>query len=397
MSPWEVGKLNKSAYGLIDAPYLWYCALVAELNQLGFIATPFDPCLFILRAPKGAPNEGSLAGVLGIHVDDGIGGGNELYREKIKELEKKFPFGSHKTRAFTFTGIEVTQRGDNSIHLSQSAYVRKIKPIAIDVNRKTQTNSSINETEKLALRGLIGSLQYASTNTRPDLSSKLSFLQSSINSATVETLLEGNKLLHEAKQHHDLAIVIKPIPVQDFRFMAFSDASFSSSKKPDSHAGVIIVGTHRDISDNKQCPISPMIQRVVTSTLAAESTSLASALDQLAWLRIFWSWLHDPSVEWRKPEQTLKQLSPAISAPTFKHKADIAITDCKSLYDLTTRTALPSCAEFRVQLVSRAIKEALQENITLRWVHSGAQLADALTKAMESHFLRETCVWGHTD
>jgi transposase InsO family protein len=142
MSPWEVGKLNKGAYGLIDAPYLWYCALVTELQKLGFVATPFDPCLFVLRMPAGESNAGALAGVLGVHVDDGIGGGNEFYQEKIKLLEKKFPFGSHKTQAFTFTGIEVNQRGDNSIHLSQSSYVRKIKPIAIDINRKSQTNSA---------------------------------------------------------------------------------------------------------------------------------------------------------------------------------------------------------------------------------------------------------------
>jgi len=401
MTDHEVGKLNKGAYGLIDAPFLWYCALVTELKQLGFEATPFDPCLFVLRVPEGEPSAGSLAGILGVHVDDGIGGGNEFYDKKIKLLEKKFPFGSHKTTAFTFTGIEVTQRGDMSIHMSQSSYVKKIPAIAIDPNRKTTPEEPINEKEKCALRGLVGSLQYAATNTRPDLSSKLSFLQSAINHATVETLMEGNRLLHEAKKHHDVAIVIKPIPLQDFRFMAFSDASFSSNKKPDSHAGVFIVGTHKEINDNKQCPISPIawgckkIQRVVTSTLAAESTSLASALDQLAWLRIFWSWLLDPRTNWRKPEDTLKSISPAISAPTFKETADIAITDCKSLYDLTTRTAPPSCSEFRVQLVSRAIKEALQEGILLRWVHSGAQLADALTKAMESHFLRATLKYGY--
>jgi len=357
MGPHEVGKLNNGANGLIDAPYLWYCALVTELKRIGFEPTPFDPCLFVIRNPAENGKAGSLAGVLGIHVDDGIRGGNELYRSKIKLLEEKFPFGSHKTSAFTFTGIEVTQQGDNSIHLSQSAYVRKIPSISIDINRKTLNNQPVNDQERLALGGLVGSLQYAATNTRPDLSSKLSFLQSAINHATVETLHEGNRLLH---------------------------------------AGMIIVGTHRDIADNRQCPISPIacgckkIQRVVTSTLAAESTSLASALDQLAWLRIFWSWLHDPSVNWRKPEQTLPQLNPAIIAPTFKTTADIAITDCKSLYDLTTRTAPPSCSEFRVQLVSRAIKEALSEGIMLRWVHSGAQLADALTKQMESHFLRET-------
>ena len=57
---------------------------------------------------------------------------------------------------------------------------------------------------------------------------------------------------------------------------------------------------------------------------------------------------------------------------------------------MITRTAPPSCSEFRVQLMARAIKESLREGTTLRWVPSGAQLADSLTKAMESHFLRET-------
>ena len=103
----------------------------------------------------------------------------------------------------------------------------------------------------------MGSLQCAATNTRPDLSSRLSLLQSAIPHATIGTLQEGNKLLHEAKRFHDVTITIKPIPVEDFRFMAFSDASFSSQKKPDSHAGLFIVGTHQKISQNVQCAISP--------------------------------------------------------------------------------------------------------------------------------------------
>ena len=47
-----------------------------------------------------------------------------------------------------------------------------------------------------------------------------------------------------------------------------------------------------------------------------------------------------------------------------------------------------------MQLVARAIKEALREGTQLRWVHGGAQLADSLTKAMESHFLRATLKHG---
>ena len=122
---------------------------------------------------------------------------------------------------------------------------------------------------------------------------------------------------------------------------------------------------------------------------------MASALDQLSWLRLYWKWLHDPKTQWHRPEDALMKVEPAISVATLPSTADVAVTDCKSLHDLITRTAPPQCSEFRVQLVARAIKETLREGINLRWVHTGAQLADALTKIMETNFLRETLKWGH--
>ena len=408
----EIAKLQKGAYGLIDAPYLWYCALVQELTRLGMESCPFDPCVFVLREdsyvpdneqprPAGtSPATGPIIGVLGIHVDDGICGGNQKFQHVIKLLEKKYPFGAKKMTSFTFTGIEVNQDPSFNITLSQSNYIRKISPIPIEVNRKTQPELPINEKERGLLRGLIGYLQYASTNTRPDLSNRLSSLQSQINSAQVETLAEANRLLHEAKRYHDTTITIKSIPHEDLRFMVFSDASFASSSKPYSYAGSIIVGTHKNISRNVECPISPLIwgskkiQKVVTGTLSAETISMASALDQLSWLRLYWKWLHDPATQWHRPEDALMKVEPAITVATMPTADDIAVTDCKSLHDLITRTAPPQCSEFRVQLVAMAIKETLREGINLRWVHTGAQLADALTKAMEARFLRETLKHG---
>ena len=73
---------------------------------------------------------------------------------------------------------------------------------------------------------------------------------------------------------------------------------------------------------------------------------------------------------------------------------DTIATDCKSLFDLVTRTAPPACSEFRTQLHARKIKDLLAEGIQLRWVHSGAQLADSLTKIMDTSFLRETLLQG---
>ena len=79
MKPDEVAKLNKGACELIDAPYLWYCALVTELLQL-----------FLLRSQDATTGNCVLHGLLGIHVDDGICGGDATFLSKIKHLRQNF-------------------------------------------------------------------------------------------------------------------------------------------------------------------------------------------------------------------------------------------------------------------------------------------------------------------
>lgn len=294
----------------------------------------------------------------------------------------------------------MNQRGDHSIAMSQEKYVKAIPAIKISTERRKHEDDKVTEVERQDLRGIIGSLQYAAVHTRPDLSARLSFLQSEINSAKVSTLIMANQALHEAKKHAEVSIVIQPIPIKDLRFLAFSDASFASPKVPNSHSGNIIMATHKDISQNVSCPVSPLswgckkIQRVVTSTLAAETASLGTTLDHLSWMKLCWSWVLDPTVAWKSPSEAISKLPESFSTATYRSSPlennAVAATDCKSLYDLVTRTAPPSCSEFRTQLNARMIKDLLAEGTTLRWVHSGAQLADCLTKIMEGSFLRET-------
>jgi hypothetical protein len=280
-------------------------------------------------------------------------GETNFFHQQIAKLEAKYPFGSKKSRRFTFTGIDLQQNTDNSIELSQSTYVKNINPISMKPERRAQENANVTEEERHLLRGLIGSLQYAAVHTRPDLTSALSQLQSQINNATISTLIMANKTLHTAKKHSDVNIKIQPIKPEDLRFIAFSDASFASKVKPESYAGMIILATHKEIAQNKSCVISPIswgtkkIQRVVTSTLSAETSALSTTLDQLTWVRVYWGWLLNPEIPWQKPE-TIQSLPEAVTVPTFKiEEKDLAITDCKSLYDLTTRTAVPNCQEFR--------------------------------------------------
>lgn len=253
MSPQEVCQLTKGAYGLIDAPFLWYTALKDELIHLGFEICPMDPCVFVLRNEQHQPD-----GILGVHVDDGICGGNQRFQQKIDELEEKYPFGSKKSSNFTFTGIELSQQSNGNIVLSQSKNVRGIDPISMTRERRAQQDSKVTEEERQKLRAVIGSLQYAAVHTRPDLSSRLSFLQSAINQATVGTLIEANQAVYEAKKHHDVSIIIQSIKTQDLRFLAFSDASFASKRNPESHTGSLMMKTHKDINRNMTCPVSAL-------------------------------------------------------------------------------------------------------------------------------------------
>jgi hypothetical protein len=219
--------------------------------------------------------------------------------------------------------------------------------------------------------------------TRPDICAKVGLLQSAIPRACIEDLLEANRVLLEAKAH-PVTIQVVPIPESQVAFCAFSDASFETKKGVSSRQGTVIFTTDGNMAENQLsviCPIawsSRKIPRVVRSTLSAEATALSSTLDRVSWLRILWSWLVDPSVDWTNPSEIL-QHSPL---------ATIA-TDCKSVFDLSTKTSTPSCEEFRTTLECLLIRERLTENCKLRWVSSQAMLADCLTKAMDGGTLRK--------
>ena len=106
---------------------------------------------------------------------------------------------------------------------------------------------------------------------------------------------------------------------------------------------------------------------------------MSNSLDRLSWIRVFWEWMKNPDVRWQEPQQVLKS---ALRAS--------AVTDCKSVYDICTKTAVPTCEEYRTTLECLLIRERLSENTQMRWVNSQAQLADCLTKVMDATTLRES-------
>ena len=178
------------------------------LFNLGFAMSPFDPCTFVLpkrtSQSNGSDEDASsskIHGILGVHVDDGLGGSDQIFQETIAKLEARFPFGNKRQGSFTFTGIQIDQQSNADTILDQQNYIQDIPNIHVPQERRQTPSSPITKDELQSFRGLIGSLQFAATNARPDLSCKLSLLQAKVANATVADLLQGNRLLEEAKKH----------------------------------------------------------------------------------------------------------------------------------------------------------------------------------------------------
>lgn len=66
----------------------------------------------------------------------------------------------------------------------------------------------------------------------------------------------------------------------------------------------------------------------------------------------------------------------------------LMITDCKSLFDLIAKNAVPNCQEWRTTIEVMLLKERSRDHTIFRWVSTAIMLADCLTKPMDATFLR---------
>ena len=165
--------------------------------------------------------------------------------------------------------------------------------------------------------------------------------------------------------------------------VSFGDASFASPKQLSSFQGTLICATTSKLHENVDAPLSPLswsskkISRVVRSTLSAEAYSMSRSVDRLGWLRLLWGVMVIPQFPWQMPSKAYAQLP-----------MGIITTDCRSLYDLVSRTAMPQCEEYRTTLEVLLIREQCQDNCVFRWIPTTIMLADALTKPMDPSLLR---------
>ena len=356
-------------YGQNDAPASWHRTFDESLKALQWKPSCFDPCLYQLR-----DEHNSLVGLLGIHVDDcALGGHGPVFEASVAKLKERFPFRKWRVRHGEFCGAMYSQQDDGSIRMSMKTSVDKIKPATIPKGKSTEALLEAHQVK--VLRAINGSLNWVTSQARPDLAAQTSFSQQSFPNPKIKHLRNVNTIVRRAKQHADLDITFKPIPLQDLAVCCHSDAAFANVGNH-TQAGFMIAFTHKSLNQGEMSAWNPAawrsyrLTRAVSSTLAAESQAMATASGTVEWMCLLLHEIMHGPFDVRESKQVLQQHCP------------ILVTDCKSLYDHLQSPSSPTAVEDRRTSIDiTIIKESVRVlNAAVRWVPTDRMIADSLTK-----------------
>ena len=278
-------KLNKSLYGMSDAPLMFFELLKKNLLNTGFKQMKhIDPCLFVHRRA-----------ICLTYVDDCLWFGKDgaALDKLIEEMKGKMDLKVESRDVSAFLGIQFTRRGD-TIELTQHGLIDKIiaatglqdangKPTPADAKTLGKDKNGAPFSEEWNYPSVVGMLLYLSGNSRPDIAFAVN---------------QAARFTHDPKDSHAVAVkrIVRHLiatrergltfkPSTDWKLDCFVDADFCGlwgSEDPDdpivskSRTGFIITLAG--------CPLiwkSTLQQETSVSTMMAECVALSSAMREL--------------------------------------------------------------------------------------------------------------------
>ena len=363
----KIWKLNKTIYGLNDASRQWYLKVKESLEKLGVCMSIYDEALFFCT------REGKLQGIIALHVDDFFHCGTVSFQNTtIKAIKCEFEISKEADRNFSYIGLEIEQT-DNALILHQKEYIDKLECIALDTSIN---KNEILSTEKfIQLRSLIGQLAWVSGQTRPDIAFDVCQLSVNLNRATINDVLKANKCVKKLKRD-DIELRFPDLgDIKNVKLLTHADASFNNLGNGASQGAYItfICG-----ENNSYAPLSwqsKKLQRVVKSTLGAETMALLPAVESCF---LFSAMLKEI-------------LGMDTNVPI------ICKTDSQSLKDAaySSKTLEDSRLKIDIAVLRDYIRKGELQRID--WVATSDQLADSLTKSGAStmklmNALKGTCM-----
>ena len=279
------------------APAVWRKTVRRVLDQLGYVESTFDPCLYYLPflTTENPHRRRGCAGLVLLDVDDFVQGGNSRRGELMEELRKQFRFGKRRVMyrsSGEYLGRTVFQDENFEIRVSMQRYIKeKLRNITLPKDRVKDEVRVLDPNEVTLVRGAGGSLLWIGRECRPDMGAACAMSMSwSKEGPTVRNIKHINKAILELHNTSETFLRILPIKLSEGVWMVFSDASVGNEGDK-SQGGFLIAYAEDRITKGELAKISinswksHRLRRAVKASLGSEALAMDDGLAELEWIK----------------------------------------------------------------------------------------------------------------
>ena len=354
----KVWALKRACYGLIDASRAYFLKHANDLKALGFQPLKFDPATFVRKMKDSDDLEVAYAA----HVDDCITIGEPRVLDEVhREMEKRLKYGEVQKLPGRHLGINIRRDENGDFLLDQDHYIRELEIPNMDSLRGVNKADILSPGWQTTFRSLASKLNMIALSSRPDFTYGAKFLTTRYGKATKSDLTRAVRMMRKAQEEPSVMKIPSLGDIKDWIMVGVTDASNKSASE------IFSVGGHVILLINKHTAAasvvhwsSKKIERVVSSSLAAETLALQKASGSLFLVRKLLEGICGDK---------------AVSIPC------IVLTDSQNLWSCVHN--LTACNDNRLQADVINIREAIHEDQTIqevRYIHRDQMIADCLTK-----------------
>ena len=366
-----VFELQKSVYGLKDAPLMWFIAINDFLVKYGMKNCKHDQCLYKLC--KGD----NLVLLLSLHVDDTLGTGLKEELDRIHAaLEVRFGKVKREINAFRHFGTDIYRNlTTKHITVCRRDYLRQLKPIKIERSRgdgRTQATPATSA-EVTLFRSLVSAIAWLGVTYPPALAAA-SLYQSYLPVPNIATILKLNACLQQFLTHYKPLVYRHGMKTK--RLVVAADSSLGNNAKYSQGGYLVFLAEVSDVFLCGHCSLmsfkSSKSKRVASSTLHAETLALVGALEEAVMLQTF-------LFEIDNPVATSLEM---INASSDKLIPIVGLTDCHDVLDTLCKATMPVLSNKSMVLYTAVLREFKESGRVTAWgwIDTRDNPANCLTK-----------------
>ena len=317
-------------------------------------------------------------------MDDLEGGIHPDYATKAFERSiAAFEFSANHFKDFVFRGREVKQGQAKRTDVMMKNYALSMRTVPVQRDRRAQLTEPLNEAETEVYQSSAGELGWLSRQLRCDLAYENGVAQRGKQDARVADLVRLKQFVGAARRGADFRVRYwRDVSLTNGVIVHLADSGHANGTPEHdekmryrSVGGYFILIANPGILEGKEVRAnilafhSGQTKRVCRSTLAAEASHLAEAVEAGDWIIVLLEEALSGKINLRDWPSVIQQ------------RQRVYVTDARSVYDYLERDATSTSSDKRMAIEGALLRETVrQPGASVRWIDGQQNMANVLTK-----------------